>query len=441
VKDELSVNEDKTVLLKGDKIVVPINLQDKAIRLAHEGHQGLVKAKKLMRSKVWFPFMDKKLENHVTNCLPCQAATEGKCQLTPLSMSPLPPKPWYHLSADFYGPINNSEYILVVIDDYTRYPIVEIIHSLSAKTVIPAFDRILGMFGIPSVIKTDNGPPFNSIDFAKFAEEMGFHHQKITPLWPRSNAEVERFMKTIKKATQIAHINGKNWRKELQAFLRNYRTTPHTTTLQSPHKLLFGREPGTKLGCSMDMTCDQDLMKTDSMAKERMKSYADNHNHARQRTLSVGDSVLIKSEKTTKMTPPFDPQPAVVEKVSGTMITVSHKGRRVTRNISFFKLIKPRQSETVTSTSEQSYYPPVPNSYAQLSPSVPILPNVQNDNVVPPRNVLVPEVNEPQIHVPLQDDNVAPPVAEMPRQVVLRPQREKTLPKYLNVYQLPPKLK
>lgn len=32
------------------------------------------------------------------------------------------------------------------------------------------------MFGIPSVLKTDNSPPFNSSMFSQFTEYLGFHH-------------------------------------------------------------------------------------------------------------------------------------------------------------------------------------------------------------------------------------------------------------------------
>ena len=38
----------------------------------------------------------------------------------------------------------------------------------------------------------------------KFAEYLGFKHRKITPLWPKANAESERFMRTIEKTIRAA---------------------------------------------------------------------------------------------------------------------------------------------------------------------------------------------------------------------------------------------
>ena len=46
---------DNTLVLRGTQIVLPDALQNQAIRLARERHQGLVGTKKqLVREKVWF---------------------------------------------------------------------------------------------------------------------------------------------------------------------------------------------------------------------------------------------------------------------------------------------------------------------------------------------------------------------------------------------------
>ena len=47
----------------------------------------------------------------------------------------------------------------VVIDDYSRFPEIKIVHSTSAKAVIPKLDRIFAAYGEPQVVRSDNGPP------------------------------------------------------------------------------------------------------------------------------------------------------------------------------------------------------------------------------------------------------------------------------------------
>lgn len=54
LRDELTVQTDN-ILLRGNRIVIPRNLRNRAISIAHEGHQGITKTKSFVRSKVWFP--------------------------------------------------------------------------------------------------------------------------------------------------------------------------------------------------------------------------------------------------------------------------------------------------------------------------------------------------------------------------------------------------
>ena len=149
-------------------------------------------------------------------------------------MSKLPQEPWSEVSVDFFGPLPQGQYILVVIDDYSRFPEVEIVTSTSAHATIPRLDRIFSTHGIPSIVRSDNGPPFQGAEFAKFADYMGFKHRRVTPLWPEANGEVENFMRNLKKVCTAAQVEGKSWRQELHAFLRNYRATPHCSTKVAP---------------------------------------------------------------------------------------------------------------------------------------------------------------------------------------------------------------
>ncbi len=183
----------------------------------------------------------------VKSCLLCQASTPTMTR-EPLQMSPLPNEPFEEVSIDFAHV--EGETVLVLVDDYSRFPIVEPVSTTSARAVIPKLDQIFATFGTPKVVKSDNGPPFNGEDFRRFAKTFGFHHRKVTPLWPRANGEVERFIKTLnmlKKHVKIAKAQGVNWRKELQAFLRNYRTTPHCTASVAPATLFLKRAAQNKL--------------------------------------------------------------------------------------------------------------------------------------------------------------------------------------------------
>ena len=162
-------------------------------------------------------------------------------------MSDMPTRPWRKLSVDFIGPLPSGEELMVVVDEYSRHPIVDTVRSVSTNTVIPVLNNVLTMFGYPEVIKSDNRSPFNSDAFGLFAKHGGFHHRRVTECWPRGNAQVEGFNKPLMKAIRSAMLEQKNWKQEMYQFLWQYRTTSHTSTTFSSHHLLFDREPVTKL--------------------------------------------------------------------------------------------------------------------------------------------------------------------------------------------------
>lgn len=64
------------VVLRGTRIVVPIKLRRRVLDLAHEGHQGIVKTKERLRSKVWWPEIDKEAEKKCRECFGCQMVSK-----------------------------------------------------------------------------------------------------------------------------------------------------------------------------------------------------------------------------------------------------------------------------------------------------------------------------------------------------------------------------
>ena len=255
-------------------------------------------------------------------------------------MSPLPAAPWKELSVDF-AELPKKEYLLLITDDYSRYPVVEIVKSTSATTVIPKLDKVFFEFGVPDIVRSDNGPPFNSKDFASFADDLGFKHRKVTPKWARANEEVERFVRTVKKVVKTAKLEHKNYKQELNRLLRNYRATPHSTTRVAPATALFGRPMKTKLPEMSTPCSDHEIRERDQTAKAKMKSHADNRRYVKPSTLKEGDMVFVKRDDSKKKSDtPYDPRPCTVVEEKGSMVTAEDgDGVPITRNSSFFKSV------------------------------------------------------------------------------------------------------
>ena len=130
--------------MRDQRLPNPQDLQHKAVDLAHIGHQGIVKTKQLLCEKVWFPGIDRLAEEVIKACIPCQGATRAGAEpIEPLNVTDLPTGPWKQVSIDFKGPHPTGEYLPVIIDDYSRFPEVEIVNSMSARFVITKLDFCL----------------------------------------------------------------------------------------------------------------------------------------------------------------------------------------------------------------------------------------------------------------------------------------------------------
>lgn len=152
-------------------------------------------------------------------------------------------------------------------------------------------------------------------------------------------------MRTLVKAAQTAHLEERRWQDELDSFLLNYRSTPHCTTGISPAELLFNRKIRNKLPSVSDSSPSQDneahkeATQRDAKQKEKMKSYADQHNRAKKIELKIGDHVLVRERKKNKLSTPFSKSTYKITAIKGSMITATGRDSTVTRNASTFKRV------------------------------------------------------------------------------------------------------
>lgn len=364
-REQLSLSEGHDIILKHTKIVLPKCYHNIAVNLAHVGHQGIVKTKALLRSKVYFKNIDEMVKKRINECIACQAV-DTKPRASPVQIMEIPKNVWSTVNADFIGPFPNGKYLFVIIDQRSRFPVVETVNSTSANTLIPCLQQIFCTYGNPDTIVTDNGPPFQSTEFADFLHKCGTKHRRITPIWPQANGEAERFMKPLKKIAQTANIENKNWISELHNFLFSYRNTPHSSTKVAPAAMMFNRNPNFNIPQLTSKVNIEDLQqKTDAndrMIKERNKLYMDAKRHASDSQISLGDSVLVRQPKRNKLTSHYKPQPMTVTQVKGTMVTATNENdNRITRNVTHFKRIAPTTTVTVQQRndeqSERKQYP------------------------------------------------------------------------------------
>ena len=229
----------------------------------------------------------------------------------------------------------------MVVDYYSRFLEVAILKSTTSVKIIEAITPMFARFGVPFSLRTDNGPQFVSEEFESFLQVHGVEHRRTTPLWPQANGEVERQNRSLLKSLQIANLEGKNWRTELVTSLTAYRSTLQATTGVTPFYLMFGREMRTKLPELRREAVEvprEEVRDHDWSNKLKGKAYADARRGATPKSIRIGDTVLLKAEKSNKLSTNFRPSPFKVVQKTGTEVKVRNEaGEEFKRNTAFVK--------------------------------------------------------------------------------------------------------
>ena len=169
-------------------------LRRNILQQLHTSHQGIDKTKKLARESIYWPGINKSIENVCASCSLCQ---EMQPQQTPqpLLQHERPLAPWVKVGTDIFG-IHNDNY-LIISDYYSRYPFIKKLPSLNASATIRATKECFSLLGIPREIMSDNGPQFQR-EYNEFCEEWNIAHTTSSPRYAKSNGFIERQIRYIK---------------------------------------------------------------------------------------------------------------------------------------------------------------------------------------------------------------------------------------------------
>lgn len=334
------------ILLRGTKIVIPIKLRKRVLQAAHEGHPGIVAMKNRLRTKVWWPKCDKDAENVCKCCKGCILVSAPSAP-NPLKRRELPIEPWVDTAIDLMGPLPSGDYILVIVDYYSRYKEIKICRTITSAEIILHLKDIFCRLGNPVSITADNGKQFTSEEFKNFCLDRNIKIFNTIPYWPQQNGEVERQNRYILKRLKISQSEKRDWKEALREYMVMYNSTPHNVIGKTPAESFFRRQFRDKLPMIQDMTyetpVDQEMRDKDKEQKEIGKEYADRKRHTTDCDLEVGDKVYLKNMvKNNKLSLNYDPAPHTVEanKEGDIMVRNDETGQQLRRNIVHLKRIE-----------------------------------------------------------------------------------------------------
>ena len=170
-----------------------------------------------------------------------------KASGTPLSNPSLSNNLW---CADYKGEflLGNKRYCypLTITDYASRYLLAcDSLESTKEKFAFTTFERVFKEFGLPKVIRTDNGLPFSSANalfgLSKLSVwwlRLGIDIERIKPGCPQQNGRHERMHLTLKKeTTKPARFNHLQQQERFDEFIDYYNN-------ERPHQSINMKYPG-----------------------------------------------------------------------------------------------------------------------------------------------------------------------------------------------------
>ncbi|GJZ69850.1 retrovirus-related pol polyprotein from transposon TNT 1-94 [Tanacetum coccineum] len=156
---------------------------------------------------------------------------------------------------DLCGPmrvqtINGKKYILVIIDDYSRFTWVKFLRLKDeTPTVVIKFLKQIqvGLNKTVRYVRTDNGTKFVNKDLTDYYERVSIFHQKTVPRTPQHNGVVERQNCTLVEAARTMMIFSKApmflWAEAVATtcYTQN-RSLIHTRHDKTPYELVHDKK-------------------------------------------------------------------------------------------------------------------------------------------------------------------------------------------------------
>jgi hypothetical protein len=136
---------------------------------------------------------------------------------------------------------SKNQYLLVIIDSFSRYVDVYPIADLTAELAMRCLVQFMSNFGIPSSIFSDGGTQFMEI-FDELIQKLKISHPRIHAYSHQENAIVERANKeilTVLRALVLEQRMSKEWDTLCYVAKRIINSRVHSAIGISPADLVF----------------------------------------------------------------------------------------------------------------------------------------------------------------------------------------------------------
>jgi len=290
--------------------VMPKSMRKSIVVAAHDlgGHLSVDKTVSKITQDFWFVGLRRYVRYHIRMCMECLMTKKPRGK-QPGVLHPIPPgrRPFEVVHGDHIGPFVTStegnRYILVLVDNLTKFVSLFAATDTSTEGVLYAMDRFVNRYGLPKKLITDRGTCFTSKRFENFCEVHGISHILNSTRRPQANGQVERINSVILAMLISKAGEEDQWDTLLSGVQRQINNSESKVTRHTPFELLHGYRPRFELGRLRDLSttaeewlCPSELWEDARneivKQKEKVKTAYDKHRH-NQTQYVVGEVVVM----------------------------------------------------------------------------------------------------------------------------------------------------
>ena len=155
-------------------------------------------------------------------------------------------RPIERISIDFKRLLPSStpnKYLLIVVDEYSRFPFAFPCKDMTTQTVICCLDLLFTLCGTAGFFLCDNASSFLSLEFKAYLTQRGIASNKCSIYHPSENGQAERMVQTvwkiIQQALKTANLPHEQWEMMLTNALHSIRSLLCKATNATPHERFF----------------------------------------------------------------------------------------------------------------------------------------------------------------------------------------------------------
>nr|XP_025702980.1 uncharacterized protein LOC112803717 [Arachis hypogaea] len=259
---------------------------DLVLSEAHEGicgiHSGARSlAQRILRAGFYWPTIWEDSKHKVRSCDNCQKHSPIINMPAEHLHNSVVSWPFDRWGIDILGPFpiapRQVKYLVVAIDYFSKWIEAQPLARITSTQMISfVWKSLICRFGISGHIITDNGRQFIDQNFKNFLQNLKIKQHFASVEHPQSNGLAEAANKVILQALRKKLDNAKGlWAELVPEVLWAYNTTAHSTTKETPFRLVYGSETMIPI----------------EVSQGSIRTLAEQHDQARQAELDLIEEI------------------------------------------------------------------------------------------------------------------------------------------------------